>query len=63
MGVHLGEVEREEAGFELMETYIRRRQNAVAQYIAMRPILDLCEVAERKWGGMGRDTAVGTGGT
>ena len=32
-----------------METYIRRRQNTVAQYIATRPILDLCKAAERKW--------------
>ena len=33
-----------------METYIRRSQNNVAQYIATRPILDLCKAAERKWG-------------
>ena len=30
----LVEAAREEAGFEPMETYIRRRQNTVAQYIA-----------------------------
>ena len=32
-----------EAGFEGIGTYITRRQNTVAQYIATRPILDLCE--------------------
>ena len=41
---------REEVGFELMETYIWQIQNMVAQYVAMRPILDLCEAAERKRG-------------
>ena len=44
------EAVREEAGFDTMETYIRRRQKTVAQYIATRPILDLCEAVERKWG-------------
>ena len=43
-------VARAEAGFELMETYIRRRQITVAQYIATRSLLDLCEAAERKQG-------------
>ena len=32
-----------ESGFEGIGTYITRRQNTVAQYIAMQPILDLCE--------------------
>ena len=32
-----------EAGFEEIGTYITRRQKTVAQYIATRPILDLCE--------------------
>ena len=32
-----------EAGFERIGTYVTRRQNTVAQYIATRPILDLCE--------------------
>ena len=36
-----------EAGMEELETYIARRQNMVAQYIATRPILDLCPEAER----------------
>ena len=31
------------AGFEEIGLYITRRKNTVAQYIAMRPILDLCE--------------------
>ena len=33
----------EEAGFEEIRVYITRRQNTAAQYIATRPILDLCE--------------------
>ena len=32
-----------EAGFKGIGTYIKRRQNTVAQYITTRPILDLCE--------------------
>ena len=32
-----------------METYIRKRQNTVTQYIATQPILDLCKATERKW--------------
>ena len=32
-----------EAGFKDIRTYINNRQNMVAQYIAMRPLLDLCE--------------------
>ena len=32
-----------EAGFEKMEAYLLKRQNMVAQYIATRPILDLCK--------------------
>ena len=32
-----------EAGFEGIGTYITRRQNMVAQYIATRPIMDHCE--------------------
>ena len=33
-----------------VRTSILRRQNTVAQFIATRPILGLCEVAERRWG-------------
>ena len=33
---------REEAGFLTIEEYIRRRQNTVAQYIAMQSLLDQC---------------------
>ena len=48
----LVEAAREEAAFEPMETYIRKIQNMVSQYyIAMRPILELCEATERKRGG------------
>ena len=32
-----------EAGFEEVEACVLRRHNTAAQYIAMRPILDLCE--------------------
>ena len=46
----LAEATREEAGFKLMETYIHRRHNRVAQYIASQPILDLCKVADKKLG-------------
>ena len=38
-----------------MEEYVRRRQNTVAQYIATRSLLDLCEGSERDpgaWVGM-----------
>ena len=34
---------REEARFEVMEEYIRRRQNTVAEFIAMQLILELFE--------------------
>ena len=43
----MAEVTREEAGFLTMEDYIRRQQNTIAQYIAMRSLLDLCEGSER----------------
>ena len=39
-----------EAGFEVIWKAITRRQNAVAQYIAARPILDLCERATQRLG-------------
>ena len=32
-----------EAGFEGIGSYVTRRHNTVAQYIATRPIMDLCE--------------------
>ena len=37
-------------GLEDIGVYIYLRQNTVAQYIAIRPIMDLCLVAERKPG-------------
>ena len=46
----LAEAAREEARFNLMDTYIQRRQNTVAQYIATQPILDLCRAADKKLG-------------
>ena len=39
-----------EAGFEGIRKSVTRRQNTVAQYIVTRPILDLCEKANR-WPG------------
>ena len=39
-----------EAGFEGIGTYVTRRQNTAAQYIATRPILDLCERSARRPG-------------
>ena len=41
---------REESGFLKMEEYIRQCQNMVAQYIAARSLLDLCEGSERAQG-------------
>ena len=37
-------------GLEEIGVYIARRQNTFAQYIATRPIMDLCLVAERNPG-------------
>ena len=39
-----------ESGFEEIGTYVTRRQNTVAQYIATRPILDLCERSIQRTG-------------
>ena len=39
-----------EAVFVRIQTSILRRQNMVAQFIATRPILDLCEKAKRRPG-------------
>ena len=38
---------REESGFEVMEEYSWRRQNAVTQFIDTQSLLDLCEETER----------------
>ena len=35
-------------GLEEIEVYIARRQNTAAQYIANRPIMELCLAPERK---------------
>ena len=40
----------EEAGFEDMRAYVLKRTNSVVQYIAMRPILDLCKDTVRRSG-------------
>ena len=39
-----------EVGLTDLRTYINRRQNTVAQYIATRPFLDLCEGATQREG-------------
>ena len=39
-----------EAGLTDIRTSIQRRQNTVAQYIATRPLLDLCEGARQREG-------------
>ena len=39
-----------EAGLTDFHTIINRRQNTVAQYIATRPLLDLCEGAKQREG-------------
>ena len=39
-----------EAGLTDVRTSINRRQNAGAQYIATRPLLDLCEGAKQREG-------------
>ena len=41
---------REAAGFLTMEEYVRRRQNMVAQYIAIQSLLDLYEGSDRDTG-------------
>ena len=38
------------AGLQDMETYVSGRQNTVAQYIATRPIMELCLAAKQKPG-------------
>ena len=40
----------EEASFEEMEAYILKRQNTAAQYIVMRPILDLFKKTVQRLG-------------
>ena len=40
----------QEAGLTDIQTSILKRQNTVAQYIAMRPLLDLCEGARAREG-------------
>ena len=37
-----------EAGLTDVRTSINRRQNTFAQYIATRPLLDLCEEAKQR---------------
>ena len=42
---------RKEAGLTNVHTSINRSQNMVAQYIATRPLLDLCEGVRQREGG------------
>ena len=51
-----------EAGAMRVRKSILRRQNTVAQFIATRTILGLCEVAERRRGDTGPTEMVGTDG-
>ena len=49
------EAERSESGFEMMETHIWKIHNTIAQYIATRSLMDLCEATETNqvvWVGM-----------
>ena len=39
-----------EAGLQEVDTYFSHHQNTVAQYIATRPIMDLCLVMKRRTG-------------
>ena len=39
-----------EEGFKGVGTYITRRKNISAQYIATQPILDLCERSDQRTG-------------
>ena len=39
-----------EAGLQEVETYVSCCQNTVVQYIATRPIMDLCLAAKRRLG-------------
>ena len=39
-----------EAGLQEVETYVSRRQNTDAQFIATRLIMDLCLAVERRQG-------------
>ena len=48
-----------DAGIVRVRTSVLRRQNTVAQFVATRPILALCEGAERQGGGMGPPKMVG----
>ena len=61
----------QEAGLEEVEAYVLRRKNMVAQYIVMRPIMDLCKEAVRRprtwvkkrwWEQEGFDLEGGAGG-
>ena len=49
-----------EAGIVRARTSVLQRQNIVAQFIATRPILELCKVVERGGGDTGPTTMVGT---
>jgi hypothetical protein len=44
----------DDANLETIEVYIRRRQNHVAQYVATRPLLQLCQTAPAQPGSVSR---------
>ena len=50
MAIPPTEGDMREAGFKWIQKAITRRQNTVAQYIATRPIMDLCERATQSMG-------------
>ena len=47
---HPPEDTKVEARLMEVETYVSRHQNTVAQFIVTRPILELCQAAERRLG-------------
>ena len=49
-----------DAGIVRTRTSVLRRQNTVAQFVATRPILDICEGTERRGGDTGPPKVVGT---
>ena len=43
----------EKAGTQTLETYIERRQAIVAEWVALRPILEVCDIETGYEGGGG----------
>ena len=49
-GIRPGQLVREAAGTQLAMTHIGRRQGTVAQWVAMRPIFEVCAGEKGKEG-------------